>query len=609
MRKTLFFVLFALALCVMSLTAFGASFGQDELYTMKQPLSEFPATIEAVIKYPENFAADSRGGVITGSYDGTNSCINFEIYTGGAVRLYVMDGTNPAYNVVFKDTNVYTGGKVHIAVVNDSENGKVYCYIDGELAQTVEKTIPENITFTQPMVLGGDNREGNAMSCKGEILSLAMYSDIRTDDEIASDCSSDEVDTDGIIAYYDIPEGNKPSVFKDLSGNGYDFKGYSAWLEETDELEEYAYSFALVGDTQIVNRYSPQYMTNIYDYLVDNAHENKLKFVMGLGDITDTNTDAEWALAKAVMQKLNGVVPYSVVRGNHDSIANFNKYFTKSEYESRLGGTYDSSMVNSYQFVTVCGIKYLIFTLDYGANDDVLEWAGQMIEENYDCNVIITTHAYLYRDGTTLDEGDVCPPSTSGGTNNGDDLWDKLISKYENIVLVISGHDPCDYVVLAQDEGDNGNVVSQLLVDPQGTDKAIGATGMVAMLYFSEDGRNVQVRYYSTVKNMYYRTENQFSFELEVIEAEDYVTSAPSMEISGISFNVNLEADELEGQVVAALYDDYGTLVSVKIYDGEETVNVSFPKNVSGSVAKVFWWNGIDTLIPICVNEKLGIMD
>ena len=70
-----------------------------------------------------------------------------------------------------------------------------------------------------------------------------------------------------------------------------DLFGY-AWVEDVEAPADYAYSFAVVGDTQILNRYSPQYMTNIYDWLVDNADANKLKFVMGLGDITDADTDA-----------------------------------------------------------------------------------------------------------------------------------------------------------------------------------------------------------------------------------------------------------------------------------------------------------------------------
>ena len=172
-------------------------------------------------------------------------------------------------------------------------------------------------------------------------------------------------------------------------------------------------------------------------------------------------------------------------------------------------------MLNTWQKFTVGEVKYLVLTLDYGAETPILNWASNIIESNPDYNVIITTHAYLFRDGTTLDQGDVCPPATSGGYNNGDHMWELLIKNHENIVLVLSGHDPCDNIVMAQNEGKNGNTVTQLLIDPQGVDASQGATGMVAMLYFSEDGKNVTVEYYSTVKEQYFMTENQFSFTLD----------------------------------------------------------------------------------------------
>ena len=41
--------------------------------------------------------------------------------------------------------------------------------------------------------------------------------------------------------------------------------------------------------------------------------------------------------------------------------------------------------------------------------------------------------------------------------------------------------------------------------------------GMVALLHFSADGKTVQVEYYSTSKEKYFKAENQFSLELDVV--------------------------------------------------------------------------------------------
>ena len=128
----------------------------------------------------------------------------------------------------------------------------------------------------------------------------------------------------------------------------------------------------------------------------------------------------------------------------------------------------------------------------------------------------------MYRDGTTLDQKDVCPPVTTGGYNNGDHIWEILITEHENITMVLSGHDPCDQIIVTQEKGEAGNTVTQMLVDPQGADEVIdGGLGMVAILYFSEDGRDVTVEYYSTIRQQYYLGVNQFTMTVDVVGASN----------------------------------------------------------------------------------------
>ena len=59
-----------------------------------------------------------------------------------------------------------------------------------------------------------------------------------------------------------------------------------------------------------------------------------------------------------------------------------------------------------------------------------------------------------------------------------------------------------------------------MLIDTQNVDKSnkdIGGLGNVAIFHFSEDGKTVQVRYYSTIQQKYYLNTNQFTFELDVV--------------------------------------------------------------------------------------------
>ena len=489
----------------------GISFTADP-YILEKSINTNINTYEATVYFPEGFISSERGGVIIGNYDSNVDCINFEIYSDGSPRVYIhKSGTT--YNFVFDKANVYTGEWVHIAVVRESAS-KMSCYINGELVQTISKSSPDLVTSNAP-VLGGDCRSGNAQYFKGRIKNVALYSDARTADEIKADMTS--VGKDGLILSYELDGLTNPEKIEDKSGNGYSAKIKKSYFTEKAPLEEYAYSFAVLGDTQILAETYPEKFTALYDWVLGNVESKKIKFVMGLGDITNSSTTAEWELAKANITRMNGVVPYSLVRGNHDGESAMMKYFPLADYKDTLGGYYKTNIFNSWQELVVGEVKYLIFTLDYGAQDAVLAWADEIISAHPEHNVIITTHAYFFRDGTTLDAGDVVPPSNKGSQyNNGDHMWDKLIKKHENIVLVLSGHDPCDNIVYAQDKGVNGNLVTQMLIDPQGVDKAQGGVGLVCMLYFSADGKTMQVEYYSTDKQAYFLENSQFTLTLDL---------------------------------------------------------------------------------------------
>ena len=492
-----------------------------EMYKLAKKIDQPINTFVATVYFPESYITSQRGGVIIGNYGNSSANVNFEIYSDGSPRIYITDKAGTVYNFVFDKANVYTGKWVNIVIVRESAS-TMKCYIDGALVQTISKSSPEPTTADYH-VLGGDLRSGNEQFFKGRIKNVALYSEALTESEAVSLATA----TKKLILSYNLDGLNAPESIEDKSGNGYDAKLKKLYYTDKAPLEDYAYSFAVLGDTQILAESYPEKYTALYDWILGNVESKKIKFVLGLGDITNSSTAAEWELAKKNIHRMDGIVPYSLVRGNHDTESTMMKYFPISDYKDKLGGTYDGkSIFNSWQELIVGELKYLIFTLDYGAKDAVLNWASDIIAAHPDHNVIITTHAYLFRDGTTLDAGDVVPPSNKGSSyNNGDHMWDKLMKKHENIVLVLSGHDPCDYVVCTQTKGDNGNVVTQFLIDPQGVDKAQSGVGLVTMFYFSADGKTMQVETYSTDKNAYFLEENQFTLTLDLAGDKVEVTT------------------------------------------------------------------------------------
>ena len=302
---------------------------------------------------------------------------------------------------------------------------------------------------------------------------------------------------------------------------------------------DYAYSLAVVGDTQSMVKKDltngTNYMSSIYSWLAANVESKKIQYVLGVGDITEYEEnfndefdgswtyDDEWTHAKNAITLLDNKVPYSLCRGGgHDTVKKFNEYFgTHAYFTGNIDGTYEpGNYTSAYYTFEVGSVKYLILTLDWNPTDAILNWASGVVEAHADRRVILTTHAYLAADGTL--HGSSTSHSALQPNNNGIDIYEKLVSKHSNIQLVISGHNSSSNVVKRQDVREDGSVVTSLLVDPQTFDSQNnGETGMVCMLYFTEDGNTVDVEWYSTVRNQYYKESNQFTLKLNEIFADD----------------------------------------------------------------------------------------
>lgn len=502
----------------------GFTFTGSYRYRLSKPFDVMPGTFEATIRLPKNQVAVSCG-VIAGN-NGMGSSINFEIYKGGKPRLYVT-GSGKTYDWIFDKVDVRTGEWLHIAIVRDAAAQQLHCYIDGELRQTISTGEYKEIVSAYPLVIGGSMRSDRMEYFKGEIETLAIYSDARSADEVKADITT--LDKSELLAAYDLKD-LEPGVesIPDQSGNNYTAKKQNVstqrWLDESPVTGEYAYSFAAIGDTQALCQSFPEQYAAMYDWIVDNVESKQMKFVFGLGDITEGNTDAEYRLARENMDKMNSVVRYSMCRGNHETIEKMNRFFPALDYFDVLGGCYKGGIENAWQELMVGDIPYLMMNLDYGAADDVLAWANEVIAAHPYHNVIITTHAYLANDGTPLstDRHSYVPTVDGAHLNNGDDMWDGLFSQHENIVMVLCGH-LCDFVT-TQTEGVHGNTVVQMMMDPTHLDIDYWGAGLVSMFYFSEDGRQVQVEHYSTVRQQWYKRSD--AIELDIVEPTEEEAAA-----------------------------------------------------------------------------------
>ena len=547
MKKILLILLFIVSFFALNInTVFaqessaGMSFDAKK-HTTTKLYDEMPSTIKVDLFLPAGLT--SRSGVIFGNY--TNSSIKnsfeIEIASGGKPRFYYHNDMGEVVDIKF-NTIVKTGEWVTVTFVYDELNEKIVCYNNGVLCEEIDASSSENhavfskivpSALCEYYVLGGDNRNNNAQYFKGQLRSLTLYNDVKSVDEINT---SVNLNDDDLLAYYEMNSTSKDYI-EDLSGNGYGFTYCSEWINPEDKapVTDYAYSFAIIGDTQYVgwsssknhseaNVTTPERMDTLYQWVADNVESKKIEFVIGLGDITDDDTNDEWSNAANSISKLDGLVNYSLIRGNHDTSEQFYKTFGNETYMGQFDGFYKVENINSsYKAMTIGKTDYLFLTLDYGADDAELAWAASVIEAHPTHKVVISTHSYLYRDGTTLSGSDPYVPDDSNDVdfaldkefNDGDQMWDKLISKYANIEFVLAGHDSSPSVMNIKATGIHGNTVNQMLIDAQNMDRDImGAVGMVCMFYFNEDGSEMQIEYYSTLRNQYYRVTNQYKVDL-----------------------------------------------------------------------------------------------
>ena len=507
-------------------------------YEIEQGITSNIETFETWIYMPKAMDSKAIGGTIIGNYRSYNGArVMLEVYLAGNPRLSYTNANGTTSYHRFTDVNLRTGTWQHLTIVHDTATGEARCYVNGELKQTVTENVvaySENV-LNQKFLIGRDTAlryaEGDGeywenrkdQYFKGFIKEIRLYSDVRTDSEIASDYAG-SLDNSGLIAAYQINPENVYGDIQDISGNGYDaIYKQLLWEEEyVDLAKDYAYSLAIVGDTQTVTDQNPELLKTIYQWIIDNKDSKNIQYVLGLGDITEYGVDAghtnytesksnqQWADAKAAITMMDGILPYSLIRGDgHDGIEMFNKYFGSHDpYLENITGYYEEGRIdNVYHTFKIGEVDYLLLCLDHGTKDDVLVWANEVVSSYPNHRVIVTTHQYLQSDGTLCESWESGNATAYDPNNNAaDELWDKFLSKHANISMVICGHSDVNGVLVTKKTALHGNEVTQILINPQGMDAEYyhGSKGMVAMLYFSADGQSVQVEYYSTIKGTYY---------------------------------------------------------------------------------------------------------
>lgn len=310
-------------------------------------------------------------------------------------------------------------------------------------------------------------------------------------------------------------------------------------------IEPGSWTLAILPDTQDYTEFDYPHFTTQTQWLADHAVSHNIKYVLHEGDVTEHNSVTEWDRGLASMSILDGVVPYAIAPGNHDygpdgfsadrtSLFNDPNYFGPgSPYanQASVGGFYEAGKTeNSYHLFSAGGQDWLVLALEWGPRDEVVAWADQVVADHPDHLAMLVTHAYMYYDDTRYDwatKGSAqqwnphsYPYANNPGEtiNDGEELWDDLVSQNDNFRLTFSGHVLGDGTGFLSSTGTGGNVVHQMLANYQF--KTEGGNGDMRLLEFKPDGETVVVRTYSPVLDRY-DTKYDQEFTINLNELHD----------------------------------------------------------------------------------------
>ncbi|MBI5834578.1 MAG: metallophosphoesterase [Armatimonadetes bacterium] len=290
------------------------------------------------------------------------------------------------------------------------------------------------------------------------------------------------------------------------------------WVEGSTTL-------VLLPDTQWYTVSKPQSFEAQTRWIVDHRAARNIAYVLHMGDVTEHDRPAEWDIAQRALGALDGLVPYTLTTGNHDYTGGgretrLNSTFPTAAFQPwpTFGGTFeDARLENNYHLFQMAGRRWLILNLEFAPRDATIAWADRILTQYADRLAIICTHAYLFRDNTRFDhtkgEQRANPHGYGGDGNDGEQLWQKLVSRHAGVMMVVCGHVRTGGVAYLASDGQHGNLVHQILNDYE----AIGGNGRgyLRLLEFRPDGRTVQVKAYSPVLDRYLTdAPNQYSLTL-----------------------------------------------------------------------------------------------
>lgn len=270
----------------------------------------------------------------------------------------------------------------------------------------------------------------------------------------------------------------------------------------TQRPSQYDFCFAWQTDTQYYVESFPYHYENMNQWIVDNAEDWKIRYVLHTGDIVDDQEmTAEWKNADKAMKIFDDAdMPYGVLGGNHDVFGgsgkydNYWKYFGEKRFADKdyYGGSYKNNL-GHYDLLSENGQDFIILYMSWDIYTDEINWMNKVLEKYSDRKAIIALHHYCnvkYTNDTILDY-------------TGELLQSEVVAKNPNVIAVLNGHyHGSSFETAAFDDDGDGvkeRTVYQVCTDYQSDPE--GGMQYIKFLYFDLANQKIYVNSYSPYEN------------------------------------------------------------------------------------------------------------
>ncbi len=439
------------------------------------------------------------------------------------------------FNVSNVDIKVKNGGttditnknaSLYLTVENRAENGQATFYkaerIDSENITVTEGDgiIPYlqytinvgNLAKTDNIIANWDGTASNSDS-KHASKMYVLNTSTNKWDLVATADDNGSIDKASFVAENHIKNGKATLLVQctatdaspDLDPATDGVTGTNSGWDGTTVPNSYDFCFAWQTDTQYYAEGYQHHFLNMNQWIVDNAENWKIKYVINTGDIVDDfYYDYQWENADQAMKIFDDAkMPYGVLAGNHDvgsamgNYESYYKYFNKERFNTN--NWYGTSYKNNkghYDLISENGQDFIIVYMSWNIFEEEINWMNKVLKNHSDRKAILCFHGYTR--STYVSEGDTTLL----------DYWGKLIQKYvvkenPNVFAVLNGHyHGSSYETVKFDDDGGGTkerTVYQLCTDYQSGFE--GGSEYIKFLYFDLDNNKIFLNSYSPYLN------------------------------------------------------------------------------------------------------------